>query len=261
MALLPTILHGLAEDAGKPTCATIFNLFLRLLPQLRIPLRGSKEDTELRTHLGLDTHVEDAQFVASWFSKLMLLSIVRPNAPGVTCPGLTVQEYEFLTLSGKHEAWDPSSAEGLNLTQTKITALAFLSSGAFNDEERFLSALFASGDANSRISGVGDDLLKRSTMSLENPDVIGKLLGIYFTLKPALQTKLLVLMTRSAVSTTFPRQVVRLGTLNPARELPSYTSLSSFHIFPVKLFTNRCIQKYVEETADSSTSTRGYFTR
>ncbi len=79
MNLLPTLLHGLAKDAGKPTCATIFNLFLRLLPQLRIPLRGSEEDNGLRKQLGLDEHADDAKFVASWFGKLMLLSIVRPQ--------------------------------------------------------------------------------------------------------------------------------------------------------------------------------------
>lgn len=214
MALLPTIIHGLAKDSGKPTCSTLFNLFLRLLPQLRIPPRGSKEDIELRSELGLDTHIEDAQFVASWFGKLMLLTVIRSTAAGITCPGLTVPEYEFLTLNGKQEAWDPSSDEGLNLTQTKIDALAFLSSGAFTDDERFLPALFASGDSNSRISGVGDDLLKRTTMSLEDPKIIEKLLQIYFTLKPALQTKLLVLLSKSAVSTTFPQQVVKIGTFS-----------------------------------------------
>jgi proteasome component ECM29 len=210
MDLLPIILHGLAKDSGKPTCANIFNLFLRLLPQLRIPPRGSKEDFELRQQLGLDVHQEDAQFVASWFGKLMLLSIVRSTASGVTCPGLTVQEYEFLTLNGKQETWDSAADEGLNLTQTKIMVLAFLSSGAFTDEERFLPALFASGDANSKISSAGDDLLKRSTMSLEKPEIIQNLLQIYFTLKPALQTRLLVLLTKSAVSTTFPQNIIRI---------------------------------------------------
>jgi proteasome component ECM29 len=210
MDLLPTLLHGLAQDIGKPTCATVFNLFLRLLPQLRIPPRGSKEDNELRVQLGLDDHSEDAKFVALWFGKLMLLTVVRSKATGVTCPGLAVSEYEFLTLNGKEEAWDPNSDEGLNLTQTKIVVLSFLASGAFKDEERFLPALFASGDSNNRISGTGDDILKRSTMSLEDSQMIGNLLEIYFTLKPALQTKLLILLTKSAVSTTFPGQVVKI---------------------------------------------------
>ncbi|KAL3424730.1 proteasome component ECM29 [Phlyctema vagabunda] len=211
MDLLPTLLHGLSEDAGKPTCATLFNLFLRLLPQLRIPLRGSIEDTELRHQLGLDEHIIDAKFTAAWFSKLMLLSVVRsPSGSGVTCPGLTVEEYEFLTLSGKAETWDPSSDEGLNLTTSKITVLNFLASGAFTDDERFFSALFSSGDANSRISGIGDDLLKRSTVSLEDSEIVRLLFDIYFKLRPALQTRILSLLTKSAVSTQFPRQVVRI---------------------------------------------------
>lgn len=210
MDLIPTILHGLDKDAGKPTCATIFNLFLRLLPQLRLPLRGSKEDTELRQQLGLDEHSQDAKFAASWFAKLMLLTVVRSTASGVTCPGLTVQDYEFLTLNGKPTTWDPASDEGLNLTQTKILVLAFLTSGAFTDEERFLSALFASGDTNTKISSAGEDLLKRSTVSLEDPGTMRDLMDLYFSLKPPLQTKVLVLMTKSAVSTTFPTKVVRI---------------------------------------------------
>ncbi|PQE08767.1 proteasome component protein [Rutstroemia sp. NJR-2017a BVV2] len=210
MDLIPTLIHGLAGDADKPTCATVFNLFLRLLPQLRVPSRGSKEDTELRHQLGLDEHQDDAKFLASWFGKLILLTIVRAAPSGVTCPGLSVKEYEFLTLTGKQETWDPSSDEGLNLTQTKITVLNFLASGAFTDEERFLPALFASADSNSRISGIGDDLLKRSAVSLEDAELVHGLLGIYFSLKPALQTRVLVLLTKSAISTTFPREIVKI---------------------------------------------------
>ncbi|EPE29251.1 ARM repeat-containing protein [Glarea lozoyensis ATCC 20868] len=210
MSLLPVLLHGLANDAGKPTCATIFNLFLRLLPQLRIPLRGSKEDNELRSEIGLDDHVQDAKFVALWFSKLILLTIVRSSPSGVTCPGLTASEYEFLTLNGKSETWDPTAEEGLSLIQTKIVVLAFLSSGAFTDEERFLPALFASGDTNSRISSAGEDMLKRSSVSLEDSELIATLLNTYFTLKPALQTRILVLLSKSAVSTTFPHQVIKI---------------------------------------------------
>ncbi|KAB8302005.1 hypothetical protein EYC80_005458 [Monilinia laxa] len=178
MDLIPTLIHGLAHDSEKPTCSTIFNLFLRLLPQLKIPPRGSKEDTELRQQLGLDEHHEDAKFIASWIGKLVLLSIVRAAPSGVTCPGLTVKEYEFLTLNGKQEAWDPSSSEGLNLTQAKVTSLSFLASGAFTDEERFLPALFASADTNSRISSIGDDLVKRSSVSLEDSEIISNLLGL-----------------------------------------------------------------------------------
>jgi proteasome component ECM29 len=210
--LLPVIIHGLAQDYGKPTCATVFNLFLRLLPRLKIPLRGSTEDAELRSKLGLDTHNDDAEFIASWIAKLLLLHNVRAQSSG-TAPlhlGLSNDEYAFLTLNGKNEAWDPSAPEGLNLTEIKIICLSFIASGAFTDTERFLSALYASADSNSRISNVGDDLLKRTTVSLEEPSRISQLFDLYFELKPALKTRILSILSKSAIATTFPQNITKM---------------------------------------------------
>lgn len=209
--MLPVILHGLAADAGKPTCATVFNLFLRLLPRLRLPPRGSKEDTELRHKLGLDDHIDDAIFVSSWFSKLLLLTNVRGatvDSIASVNPGLTAEQYDFLTLNGKVEAWDPNSSEGLSLSDTKVTVLSFLASGAFTDSERFMSALYAAADTNSRISSIGEDLLKRTTISLEDTALIESLYEIYSTSKPALQIRLLSLFSKSAIATTFPQKIL-----------------------------------------------------
>lgn len=200
----------MAKEAETSTSANIFNLFLRLLPSLRIPLRGSNEDTELRSKLDLTSHPDDAAFVAKWIGKLVLLSIVRPAAPGATCPGLAVKEYEFLTLNGSPDAWDPNTREGLNLTLSKITALNFLASGAFTDEERFFPALSASADTNSRISSIGEDMLKRTTISLEVENIIRELFRVYFTAKPAMKTRLLGMLSRSKISTTFTSQVLKL---------------------------------------------------
>lgn len=176
-----------------------------------MPLRGSKEDTELRNKLGLDNHADDASFISLWFSKLILLSIVRksqdPNTK-VTCPGLTADEYEFLTLNGKTEAWDSSTTEGLNLTETKIVVLSFMASGAFTDEERFTAALFAAADPNSRISSIGDDLLKRTSVSLEDSLLVEKLFEFYVNSRPALQIRILSLLSKSVASTTFPRKII-----------------------------------------------------
>jgi proteasome component ECM29 len=208
------LLHGLAQDAGKPTCATVFNLFLRLLPRLRLPPRGSKEDTELRSKLGLDDHVDDAEFVCSWFSKLMLLTINRSgHAEGPTRslpPGLTYEQYDFLTLNGKVETWDPDSNEGLSLTETKVIVLSFLASGAFTDLERFMTALFAAAEPNSRISTVGEDILKRTTVSIENEELVKTLYDVYQTSRPALQTRILSLLSKSIVATTFPQKIFSL---------------------------------------------------
>jgi proteasome component ECM29 len=181
---------------------------------MRLPLRGSKDDAELRKKLGLDEHPDDAEFVASWFGKLILLSIVRAPAGGdagpVNRPGLTADDYAFLTLNGKDDAWNPKAPEGLNITETKITALQFLTSGAFNDSERFIPALFAASDTNSRISTIGEDLIKRTTVSLEDKFVVGKLFDIYITSRPALRTRILMLLSKSKAATEFPDKIVQI---------------------------------------------------
>ncbi|RKF58649.1 Proteasome component ECM29 [Golovinomyces cichoracearum] len=210
MDLVPEIIIGLAGDFGNTTCATMFNLFLRLLPQFKIPPRGSKEDSELRDQLGFNEHKDDTKFIGSWLGKLILLTLNRSTVNETACPSLTRAEYEFLTLNENQQTWDPNCDRGLNLTSTKIAALNFVSCGAFTDEERFLPALFATGDNDSRISSMGDDLLKRSTMSLEDPNLISYLVNLYFSLKPALQTRLLTLFSKSAVSTTYTSQIIKI---------------------------------------------------
>lgn len=189
----------------------MFNLFLRLLPQLQMPIRGTKEDSSLREQLGLDKNPADTEFITTWLGKLTLLANSHPEITGPVRHGLTLAEYEFLTPNGKHETWNPDAYGGLNLTQTKIITLNFLSSGAFTDEERFLPALFASGDSNSCISDIGNDLLKRSTISVENPSIVRSLLTSYFSLKPALKTRVLILLSKSALSTTFTSQVIKIA--------------------------------------------------
>jgi proteasome component ECM29 len=183
LELLPILIHGIANDYSKSTlhASQLFHLTLRLLTQFKLPLRGSKEDDELRSTLNLQD--EDAQFLSHWFGNLLLLS-VRPQASGNSprCPGLSADEYTFLTLQGKPDAWDPSADGGLNLTESKALVARFLASGMFNDEEKFLPALFASADTNSRISEVGEDVLKRVLLSkdLENAAFVENLLSLYF---------------------------------------------------------------------------------
>lgn len=98
------------------------------------------------------------------------------------CPGVSTDEYKFLTIEGKPDAWDPTTDGGLNLVETKVIVSRLLASGMFTDEERFLPALFASADTNSRISDIGDDTLKRvlPTTDLENRPLVQQLLEVYF---------------------------------------------------------------------------------
>jgi proteasome component ECM29 len=186
LELLPILITGISTDYTKSSqhASQLFHLILRLLVHFKLPARGTKEDGELRQTLGVTD--EDASFLSKWFGKLILLTLVRQsnleNTSSIRCPGLSAEEYKFLTLQGKPDAWDPTSDAGLSLTESKALVTRFLASGMFKEDEKFLPALFASADTNSRISEVGDDMLKRVmlTQDLEDSKSVEVLFDLYF---------------------------------------------------------------------------------
>ncbi|KAK8255126.1 proteasome stabiliser-domain-containing protein [Phyllosticta capitalensis] len=223
--LLPVLINGIAADTAKAAQhgSQLFNLLLRLLAHFRLPPRGSKDDEQLRERLGVSD--EDAKFLAFWFGKLILFTVVRtgPSATGspISCPGISSEEYQFLSLQGSPGVWDPSAEGGMNLAEAKVMASKFLASGLFTDGERFFPAVYASADSNSRISDIGDDMLKRTlpNTDLEDPTIVRQLYAIYFgsqtpggTLpaRPALRIKILSYLAKSVQATTFTDNVSRL---------------------------------------------------
>ncbi|KAF2810350.1 ARM repeat-containing protein [Mytilinidion resinicola] len=225
LELLPILTRGIAVDYSKSPQhgSQLFHLLLRLLGYFKLPPRGGKEDDELRKTLGVDD--EDTKFLSFWFGKLILLNIVRQRseelAANVSCPGVSAEEYKFLTVQGKPDAWNPTADGGLNLPETKVIASKFLASGMFADAERFLPALFASADTNSRISDVGDDILKRvlPVTNLEDREIVQNLLDVYFgsstsggppSVGTPLKIKILGLLSKSVASTTFPKEISKI---------------------------------------------------
>lgn len=186
---------------------------------MKFPARGSKEDVDLRETLGLSDKADDARFVATWLGKLMLFGIGQAGA--TRCPALNAEDCKFLQLYGKKETWTPNSTGGLNLVETKVVSAKFLASGAFVDSERFLPALFASADPNSRLSDIGDDILKRATsaVSFEDPVLLQQLYEIYLGTRGAegslparipLQTKILNLLCKSKLASSFVPQSIQI---------------------------------------------------
>lgn len=236
--LLPIVVKGISKSGSHGP--TIFNLLLRLLEFFVLPLRGSKEDVELRTQLEISE--EDASYLASWLGKFILftppakapaarpqgLATARPNgtaspapeAPNRSVrpsPGLSSDDYDYITVQGKENLWDPAQG-GVNLTQTKILAAKLLASGLFNDKERFFPALFASADSASTISDVGDDMMKRAlpVTDLESETLIKQMFDLYFgsaeaqRVRPPLRLKVLGLLSKSTLSTGFSHPIMKL---------------------------------------------------
>ncbi|KAH7062064.1 proteasome stabiliser-domain-containing protein [Macrophomina phaseolina] len=221
LSLLPPLINGIATDTARSVAhgSQLFNLLVRLLAKFELPPRGSRDDEQLREKLAVSN--EDAKFLSFWFGKLILFTPVRagPNGSNVACPGLAPDEYQFLTLQGKPGVWDPSAEGGMSLTEAKVTVCKFLASGMFTDEERFFPAVFASAESNSRISEIGDDILKRAVPNtdLESPLIISSLYDIYFgtsngqlQARPALKIKILSFFVKSTAATTFTSNVTRL---------------------------------------------------
>ncbi|KAL9127375.1 MAG: hypothetical protein Q9217_003731 [Psora testacea] len=223
--LIPAILHGLHanyEESAKHA-ASLFNVFLRLLHSMTLPSRGTEDDLNLRNKLRLTDKDNDATFAAEWIGKLLLYGKTQPGA--TPAPGLSTDDCNFLEQFGKTDLWSPGAPRWMSLVETKVVAARFLASGAFTDAERFLPALFASVDPNSRISDIGDDILKRATsaVSFEDPELVKRLFSLYLgtrgttgslPARPPLQIKILALLCRSKFASSLiaqSTQVVREG--------------------------------------------------
>ncbi|PGG99303.1 hypothetical protein AJ79_08570 [Helicocarpus griseus UAMH5409] len=218
--LIPALIQGIAGIGGPVPASSqasiVFNLLLRLLPLLKLPQRGGQEDLALRTRLGISD--EDAAFLTKWFAKVLLLLLGGKDA--TRCPALTPSEYRFVNRDAPpDDTWNPSTPGGLSLIETKVAVAKFLASGAFVDSERFIAALIASADPDSRLSDVGEDILKRFRPDLESQGVVDELFTLYFgtagpegapPARPALRAKILGFLSKSVKATAQPERINRL---------------------------------------------------
>jgi len=224
--VIPSILRGIARaDIGDTSTDRLVNLIFRILPDIKIPPAGTEAAARFRGEVGLSDPA-DSSALAEWFGRLLLLTFrTRPAAPDggfggqpATIPGreepvvgegLSPRDVELLTLGGDAKTWDPKSPEGLSLLDTRLKVMAFLSSAAFSDEDRFLPALYAAGHPDKRISGLGDDLLKKSGVSLEDAPRIRRLFHAHAELSSSYRTRILTLLSKSSVSVTFSADILR----------------------------------------------------
>ncbi|KAI0432054.1 ECM29 protein [Xylaria sp. FL1042] len=212
--LLPTVLRDISKETNSASAAGFFNVFLRLLLEIKIPGRGSTEDLKLRESVGL-TNPSDAKYVANWLGKLFLLRqdialASEDEIPGklsASPSGLTKEDVAFLRNKDL-KSWKPDIPNSLSLPECKTKAVAFLASGAFSDDERYLPIICAAGSADSRVSSVADDVLKRAGVDLESESMIQSLFMAHNTFPAAHRTQVLRLLSKSVIACTPKQQVV-----------------------------------------------------
>ncbi|KAK1757874.1 proteasome stabiliser-domain-containing protein [Echria macrotheca] len=240
--LIPKAIKGIGSDTS-PSRDSLFNVILRLLPDLKLPPRGSKDDVALREELGI-SDPKDAEFLAFWIGKLVLFR-VQATDDSPPPPGLDPGDVKFLSL-GKQDTWDPR-AGGLNLADVRIKALGFLSSGAFTDKERYIPALYAASSSDFRVSEIGENLLKRSSVSLEDEKLVKELFEAHSKLPPRFRTRVLNLLSKSEISTTFTSDILGVFLLDMRSELGSDAASGASRLELSKL--QRALFEYINWVA------------
>ncbi|KAI1760689.1 proteasome component [Hypoxylon sp. FL1150] len=212
--LVPVVLRGISKETDLFSVAGSFNIFLRLLPSIRIPQQDSREDPAFREAVGL-SDPDDASYIAQWLGALFLLRQDLALADGrdlqgmlMTSPaGLSVEEIAFLT-NNNSLTWKPGAPASLSLPECKIKAIKILATGAFTDEERFIPAICAAGSTDSRIASMADDILKRSSVDLTSKSVVQSLYNAHSTFPVAQRILTLKFLSKSSISCALPDQLI-----------------------------------------------------
>ncbi|KAI8957573.1 ARM repeat-containing protein [Daldinia sp. FL1419] len=212
--LLPVVLRGISKETNLAGAAGFFNIFLRLLLEIKIPGRGSNEDIALRDEIGL-SDPGDASYISQWLGKLFLLRQDLALAGDeeldgkllASPSGLAREDIAFLR-NNNPQTWKPGSPASLNLPECKTKAVNFLASGAFTDNERYIPMICAAGSTDSRIALIADDALKRSNVDLENRDVIQSLYNAHKRFPVAHRIQVLRLLSKSSVACTFRQEIL-----------------------------------------------------
>ncbi|PKS06331.1 hypothetical protein jhhlp_007079 [Lomentospora prolificans] len=208
------ISHGDADAAG-PSDAGFFDIFLRLLTDVKFPGRGTKDDVALRETLGLTD--SDAKYLSKWLGKVLLLKSAGAGATADALRGVnppptfTASELDFLVPTHR-----PVSAAFTAIADLRLKAISFLASGAFKDSERFIPALYAASATDSRVSSIGDELLKKSSVDLEDATLVKSLFDSHSRLGPAYRTRILGILSKSTVSTTMTAEILEAAKLDIA---------------------------------------------
>ncbi|KAG5940270.1 hypothetical protein E4U53_007617 [Claviceps sorghi] len=207
--LIPSALAGFAKDEGQPRAATMFNIILRLLLDVRIPPRGSTEDAAFRSSLGL-TDDADAQFLARALGIFLRLrapsgdqSLAQSN------PALSQTEIGLFPT----ESPDNDKIYG-RITELKSKIITLLASGAFTDEERFLPALFAASGLDNRVASTAEEIIKRSTVSVEDESLVRRLFLAHSQLPAPYRTRILAILSKSTVATTMSDNIMAVVNLD-----------------------------------------------
>lgn len=211
---VPLIVSGIST-LNDTHAATLFNVLLSILPNLKLPERGTEEADKLKSVFGFDKAPEDAAYLSKKFSLLFLLDLAplqAPNArPPFRSPGLTPEEFTFFTQDSK------DTFSTASFTDAKVSAVRFLLSGAFSDGDLYFPLLTASHDPNLSVNRPAETYFKQLKVDIEDSERVKLLYRLFLgsrvercaPVKSALQVQVLQILSKSTFAVNHdPKSVV-----------------------------------------------------
>ena len=239
--LFPMVTKGISRgdpNNDSPSDSGIFEVFMSLLLDAKLPSRGSIEDDGLRESLGLDD--DDAHYLCKWLGKVLLL---KPAGADNSCdafrkanpsPTFSAADLDFLVPPHQTQVPAPFAV----IAALKLKIVQFLATKVFSDKDRLMPALYAACSPDSRISTIGDELLKKSTVDLEDAAVVEALFAAHAQLSPRYQIRILGLLSHSKLSTTMDEEISAAAELSLTPELALPPALGSVQPRPPKVGIN-----------------------
>lgn len=200
----------------------MLNIIFRLLLDVRIPPRGTKDDESFRASIGLSDEA-DSKYVAK-----MIGVFLRLRAPtgaqtwAVSNPSLTQAELALFSVD------KPESEKVFKrMSELKLKLVTLLASGAFTDEEKLLPALYAASSFDGRVASAAEEIVKRTSVSMEDSPLVKRLFQAHSVLPAAYRTRILTMLTKSAVSTTMSDDIMAVVTLDFLPQEPGNTATNA----------------------------------
>lgn len=208
-ALIPEALKGIAQEEGQAQAKDMCHIILRLLLDIQIPPRGSKEDMLFRQSIGLSNEA-DAQYLANLIGLfLRLRAPVQTQTWPEANPTFSKVDINLLQIDG-HE----SKTIFRRMSELKRKLVTLLGTGAFTNDEKFLPALYATANFDSKVASTASEILKRTFVSMEAEPLIDRLFQAHSSLPAGYRTQILGVLAKSTISTSMSENIMAVVNLD-----------------------------------------------
>ncbi|RCI09952.1 hypothetical protein L249_8589 [Ophiocordyceps polyrhachis-furcata BCC 54312] len=200
--LIPLALRGISAENDRPSAPGMLNIALRLLHDADIPPRGSQEDDAFKEAIGLSDDA-DAEFLANAFRVVFHLRMPSHGLaleffnPTLSAPELALFSMERAEIERLFD----------HMSQLRVKLVSLLASGAFTDKQKLVPAVCAAAGHDNRAAAAAEEIIKRSSVSLEDEGLVKRLFEVYLNSLPVIRTRVLGILSKSALSTTMTEQI------------------------------------------------------